>query len=269
MREFDKEAILAKYRRITMEYVDKYVPDISIERGETRYAKASDLLTNNYDRRLLNHIENKKLLTQKEHAKLWKNAKDGSYITVVYDTAGNRHHTLFEFNSSNFLAEELIGSNRDTLATFIVSDNLQLEYVVFHKPDGTCSYRWLSTEWSEYDEAGNLVSVETFRTSNGPFAVGIKVDAEYYDYRDGVLCHIEQFKEFDTEFPEASARMIRQFVPDRIYNPTLFEYDLERDGDDVAVTRTCHYTTAKDMTVTFRIPAKEVLKMKEYGINII
>ena len=119
-----------------------------------------------------------------------------------------------------------------------------------------------------YDEAGNLVSVETFRTSNGPFAVGIKVDAEYYDYRDGVLCHIEQFKEFDTEFPEASARMIRQFVPDRIYNPTLFEYDLERDGDDVAVTRTCHYTTTKDMTVTFRIPAKEVLRMREFGIRI-
>ena len=78
MREFDKEAILAKYRRITTEYVDTYVPDISIESGDIRYAKASDILVNNYDRRLLNHIENKKLLTQKEHAKLWKNAKDGS-----------------------------------------------------------------------------------------------------------------------------------------------------------------------------------------------
>ena len=269
MREFDREAILAKYRRITTEYVDTYVPDITIERGDTKYAKASDVLVKNYDRRILNHIENRKLLTQKEHAKLWKNAKDGTYITVVYDTAGNRHHTLFEFGSANFLAEELIGSNRDTLATFTVSDNLQLEYVVFHKPDGTCSYRWLSTEWSEYDEAGNLVSVETFQASNGPFSVGIKVNAEYYDYRDNVLCHIEQFKEFDTEFPEASAQMIRQFMPDRLFNPALFEFDLVRDGEDVVVTRTCHYTKTKDMTVTFRIPAKEVLKMKEYGINII
>ena len=59
MREFDKEAILAKYRRITTEYVDTYVPDISIESGDIRYAKASDILVNNYDRRLLNHIENK------------------------------------------------------------------------------------------------------------------------------------------------------------------------------------------------------------------
>ena len=269
MREFDKEAIMEKYRRITMEYVDTYEPDIMIERGDTRYAKASDILTNNYDRRILPHLESRKLLAQKEHAKLWKSAKEGTYITVVYDTAGNRHHAEFEFNSTNFLSEELIGSKRDTLVNFFVSENLQIEYLVFHKPDGTCVYRWLCTEWSEYDEAGNLVSVETFSCSNGPFSVGIKVDAEYYDYRDGVLCHAERFKEYNTEFSDITGGLLSMLVPDRIYNPEQIEYDIVRNGEEVLVTRTSHYTPTKDYTVTVRIPAKEVLKMKEYGINII
>ena len=64
--------------------------------------------------------------------------------------------------------------------------------------------------------------MEEFHGSGSP-TDDVKINSEYYEYEDGILSHAWQFKDFRKYPMQITVNLIRQMMPDRIYNPDQFE----------------------------------------------
>lgn len=266
--EFDKDAILKKFSDIKEKYVDTYEPDINIERGRTAYLKDVYDLDNNKSKFITPHIHRGKMLFKKEHKSLPKNAIKEEYYEVVYDKDGNLHHLEVNVGQPSFLADHFEGANGGKAADFIVSPNLRIDYSINLKDGVPCSHFWTDFEWTEYDEEGRIISVEKFTNdhlSDGDFVL----NAEYYTYENGILTRIDRFEDFHSRLPENTQRILQINMPDRLYNPTHFEYTFSKEGTDLVWTRTCFFRKSQTLTVSGKISEAELKKLKDIGIHLI
>ena len=268
-REFDKEGMLAKFAELRDKYVLTYEPDFTVE-DEVRYAKGPiwDGLDELYSRFLIPHIREKKYLFTKEHKSLPKNAVVEEYEKIYHDAEGKLHHTVYEMGALGFLVSEFYDAKSHFIASFYVSEQLRIDYNVLRLTNGELSPVWNQFEWCEYDEDGRLTAVESYRR-NGAIQDGVIINAEYYEYEDGVLSHAYRFHEFDTQPLPGMLGLVRQMMPDRILNPECFEYDFSRDENGVTCNYTHFFRKSQTINRTDLIPMDKALKLKEHGIPIL
>ncbi len=112
------------------------------------------------------------------------------------------------------------------------------------------------------------MSVESFKNDLS-ITEGVIVNAEYYEYEDGILSHITQYKDYYSHLPAMMRDFVIGAMPDRVFNPDVINYSFERSGGDIICTRSQYYRVSQTITHELRIPEKEVLKMKEQGIALI
>ncbi|MCR5805374.1 MAG: hypothetical protein K6G47_14060 [Clostridia bacterium] len=264
MRDFDGDAIFAKYQKLKKDLIDDYVPDINIARGDTHYAPASDVLDDRLSRVISPNLEKGKLLRTREYKKIPSNANKDLYQELVYDTEGKLHHGAFYLGDHSFI----IPSVSSTYVSFYVNRSLRLDYVLRQRKEEILGYEPVIAEWCEYDEQDRLISVERFkRSENDPN--GIVVNAEYYDYAGGVLSHIDRFEEYDSHPKQSMINMVTSLYPDLIFNPKVVEYDLTREADGVLVTIRKYQSKSQVYTFTKSISGKEALRMTESGILLV
>lgn len=268
--EFDAKAMVEKYRRLCEQFVDSYVPDVHILRGETRYAKEPDAsgLDALYSRFLYPHIREKKYLFSKEHKSLPKNAQKGAYSELAYDTEGRLHHAEFDLGQPGSMADYLLDSVGSFMAYFYVSGNLRIDYNVQRRANGELFFSRCNFEWSEYDGDGRLVSVESFQR-NGTLHDGVIIDAEYYSYENGLLRHITRFEEFDTDPVPRTLTLVQRMVPDLIFNPKHSEFEICPGESGVVCKWTNFYRKSQNITGEFLIPAENARKLTEHGIPLL
>ena len=264
MREFDEKQIMEKYERLKKEYVNPFVPDLSRD-AETRFIKDNEFLENSFSRAFTPHICKGKLLFNKDRKAIPKNADSRNYLKLIYDGEGRLLRS--EYDMGGVGSTWSSSSDRKNI-TFCVSDNLWIDCMAEADSEGKNTYNWVMFEWSEYDDDGRLVSVERFK-GDPAFLVDVVVNAEYYEYTDGVLSHITEYKDFHSDLPKMSRDLVMMNMPDRVFNPDVINYSFERSGSDIICTRVHYFRVSQSFTDKITIPDKELIKMKEHGIRLI
>ena len=267
MREFNEELIMKKFKRIKKEYVDSFVPDMTAGRGNTKFIKDIYELDNPFSKMITPHICREKSLFKKERNSIPKNGNKLEYIELFYDDEGRLIRGELEAGRAGFLSETLLGADSSKYVTFYLPDDLWID-VTANSVAGDYKYSWTSFEKSERDSDGRLVSVESFKNDLS-ITEGVIINAEYYEYEDGVLSHITQYKDYYSHLPTMTRDFIMSYMPDRVFNPDVINYSFERSGGDIICTRSQYYRVSRTITHELRIPEKEVLKMKEHGIDLI
>ncbi len=252
--EFDKNAMLQKYKDLRSIYIEPYEPDISQEGCLVRYAKIPDpcLSSDLCSHRILQHFDAKKALCPRFYKKLPQGANEASYVTAYFNKDGSMHH--FEFRMDE----------KRRYITIRISDQLLVDYHAEYFPGRKPFLTFSSMEWTEFDADGRPVSVESFG-GNGCLTGGVIISGEYYHYEDGRLIHADLFKDFDSA-GRIEAPFLRQMVPDRITNPDVFAYDFERTEGGILCTKTNYWSESKTYKGSFLMPEKELKRIKEYGI---
>lgn len=268
MIKFYEDKIREKFERIKKEYVEPYEADIDIERGATLYSKDNIELDNNFSMFITPHIDKGKILYKQPRKSIPKNGNPEEYHELVFDKEGKLHHMILDLGTAGFISETFFNAKNAKYVSFFVSDNLRIDCMLRIDDKGKIFKNWNEFEWSEYDEEGRLISVELFKDDSF-FSGGFKVDAEYYEYTDGVLSCIDQYKDFSSDLPAKISQFAFSMMPDRIYNPNFIEYTFEKDCNDINCTK--NYFFRKSQTITHNITIKEdeLIKMKEYGIYLI
>ena len=267
MHDFDEIKIMEKFNTIKEQYIDTYTPDPDIERGDTKYLKYNEVLDYAFDRFISPHIEKGKILYKKERKSIPKNSDPREYYELVYDKEGNLHHSEFEMGRAGFLANTLLGATNSKIIEFCISKNLWVECMMDCLPSGKVKFSWMYFEWAEYDDAGRLISVESFKNDIS-FSGGVIVNAEYYDHEGGVLSHITRYKDYYSDIPNMIRNSVAINMPDRIYNPDVINYSFEKSDDDIVCTRQHYFRVSQTITHEITIPDKEVQKMETYGIKL-
>ena len=257
--DFPREELLDKYVRIYEQWIAPYEPDFEVAGGMTRYVKFNDAWRglDPYDKLLISRLTHgKNTFPKKPAAKLTKNADPANYVTLKYDSEGN-------------LKVAHQGDQRSNELAFVyVSRQLTIGYWIDSTKDGAASYSLYNFEWYEFDDAGRIISAEEFRGSGSP-TDDVIINCEYYEYDGDVLSHAWQFKEFQKYPMQMTVNLVRQMMPDRIFNPDQFEYIFQRAADGLDYT--CHHYYRKSQTITRQgHVAKETLShLAENGICLI
>lgn len=267
MREFNEEQIMQKFEKIKRVCVDTFVPDMTVGRENSKFIKDIYELDNPFSKMITPHICSGKSLFKKVRNSIPKNGNKQEYIELFYDDEGRLVRGELDMGRAGFLSETLLGADSSKFVTFYLSDDLWID-VTANSVAGDYKYSWTSFEQSERDSEGRLVSVESFK--NDPsITEGVIVNAEYYEYEDGILSHITQYKDYYSHLPAMMRDFVMSSMPDRVFNPDVINYSFEISGSDIICTRSQYFRVSQTITHEIRIPEKEVLKMKEYGIDLI
>lgn len=257
--DFPREELLKKYASIYEQCIVPYKPDFEIADGTTRFVRFNDAWSglNPYNKLLAPRLTNRKdTFPKKTAAKLAKNADPANYVTLKYDGDGTLK--VARLGST--------GSNK--LAFVYVSKHLTIGYLIEAGQDDSVSYSLYNFEWYEYDDAGRLISAEEFQGS-GNSTDDVKINSEYYEYDGGILSHLWQFKEFQKYPMQMTINLVRQMMPDRIFNPDQFEYIFQRVEDGLDYT--CHHYYRKSQTITDKghVAEETLSHLAENGIYLV
>ena len=160
--EFNKNAMLQKYKDLRSTYIEPYEPDISQEGCLVRYAKIPDpcLSSDLCSHRILQHFDAKKALCPRFYKKLPRGANEASYVTAYFNEDGSMHH--FEFRMDE----------KRRYITIRISDQLLVDYHAEYFPGRKPFLTFSSMECTEFDANGRTVSVESFG-GNGCLTGGV------------------------------------------------------------------------------------------------
>ena len=257
--EFPREELLKKYVSIYEKWIATYEPDFEVAGGTIRYVKFNDAWRglDPFDKFLIPKLTNRKdTFPKAPKAKLAKNADPANYVTLKYDSDG----TL----KVAYQGEP--GSNE--LAFVYVSEQLTIGYWIESGQDGAVSYSLYNFVWHEFDDEGRLISVEEFHGSGSP-TDDVKINCEYYEYEDGILSHVWQFKDFRKYPMQVTVNLIRQMMPDRIYNPDQFEYTFQRTEDGLDYTCNHYYRKSQTLTHSDHVVQEKLSHLAENGIRLV
>ena len=257
--DFPREELLIKYVRIYEQWIAPYEPDFEVAGGVTRYVRFNDAWSglNPYNKLLIPRLTNRKNTFPKKPAtKLAKNANPANYVTLKYDSEGHLKVARLGDQTSN------------ELAFVYVSKQLTIGYWIDSDQNDAISHSLYNFEWYEYDDAGRLTSAEEFQGSGSP-TDDVKMNCEYYEYDGDILSRAWQFKDFQKYPMQVTANLIRQMMPDRIYNPDQFEYTFQcvADGLDYA----CNHYYRKSQTLTHKdhVTGETLSHLTENGIRLV
>lgn len=252
--DFPREELLEKYIYLYEQYVAPYEPDFEAAGGTTRYIKFNDdwYGLNPYNKFLITRLENRKnIFPKKTLDKISPKANPDNYVTLKYDSDGNLKMA--------FVA---------TMVFVYVSKQLTIGYFIDPASDGPVKYDHYNFEWNEYDDEGRLVSTEEFRGYGTPND-DVIINCEYYEYDGNVLSHAWCFKDFQ-RFPiEATINMVRQLMPDRIFNPDKYEYSFKRVEDGLDYTCNRYYRLSQTLTDEGHVSEEKLSNLAENGIHLV
>ena len=243
MREFNEELIMKKFKKIRRECIDALVPDMTVGRGNSKFIKDIYELDNPFSKMITPHICREKSLFKKERNSIPKNGNKLEYIELFYDDEGRLIRGELEAGRAGFLSETLLGADSSKFVTFYVSDDLWID-VTANSVAGDYKYSWTNFEKSERDSDGRLVSVESFKNDLS-ITEGVIINAEYYEFEDGVLSHITQYKDYYSHLPAMMRDFVIGAMPDRVFNPDVINYSFERSGGDIICTRSQYYRVSQ------------------------
>ena len=257
--DFPREELLEKYVRIYDQRIAPYEPDFAAEVGMVRYVRFNDAWRglNPYSKLLLPRLTHRKdNFPKKPAAKLAKNADPANYVTLKYDSEGNLKTAQLGTPGSN------------ALAFVYVSKQLTIGYWIDPDRDGAVSHRLFGFEWYEHDDAGRLISAEEFR-GNGSSAGDVTINCEYYEYDGDILSHAWQFRDFQKYPMQLTVDLVRQMMPDRIFNPDCFEYTFSRVEDGLAYTCNHYYRKTQTITNKDHVTEEKLSHLAENGIRVV
>ena len=257
--DFPRDELLNKYIRIYEQYIAPYTPNFEVADGTTRYAKFNEAWRelNPFEKLLIPRLMNRKNTFPKSPSKkLAKNANPENYVTLKYDSDGN-------------LKVARIGEGGFSEVAFVyISKQLTIGYSLESELDGSLSHSLYNFEWYEYDDADRLISAEVFRGCGSP-KDDVIINSEYYEYDGDVLSHAWYFKEFQKYPMQMTVNMVRQFIPDRIFNPDQFEYTFQRVEDGLDYTRYHYYRKSQTNTDKGHISEETLSHLAENGIRLV
>ncbi|MCR5105243.1 MAG: hypothetical protein K6B68_12475 [Eubacterium sp.] len=162
-----------------------------------------------------------------------------------------------------------IGENGVSEVAFVyVSKQLTIGYSLDSAPDGALSHSLYNFEWYEYDDADKLISAEVFRGSGSP-TDDVIINSEYYEYDGDVLSHAWNFKEFQKYPMQMTINIVSQMIPDRIFNPDIFEYTFQRVEDGLDFTQNHYYRKSQTNTYKGHISEETLSHLAEHGIRLV
>lgn len=256
--DFPREELLEKYVHIYNQRIAPYAPDFTAEGWIIRYVRFNDAWRglNPYSKLLIPRLTNKKdNFPKKPAVKLAKNANPDNYVTLKFDSEGN-------------LKLAQIGEpGRNELAFVYVSKQLTIGYWIDSDWNGGISHRLFGFEWYEYDDAGRLISAEEFRGSGSP-TDDVVINCEYYEYDGGILSHAWQFRDFQKYPMQLTANLVRQMMPDRIFNPDRLEYSFQRVEDGMEYTCNHYYRKTQTLTNKDHVTEEKLSHLAENGIRL-
>ena len=257
--DFPQEELLKKYVSIYDKYIAEYEPDFEVAGGTVRYVRSNDAWRglDPYDKMLIPRlIHSKDTFPKKPSAKLAGNADPANYVTLKYDSEGN--------------LKVAYQGNPDTneLAFVYVSEQLTIGYWIDRGKNGAVSHRLYDFEWCEYDDAGRLISVEEFRGSGKP-KDDVIINCEYYEYDGDTLSHAWQFTDFHRFPMQMTVDLVRQMMPDRVFNPDQFEYTFKRAEDGLDYTCNHYYRMSQTITHEDHVAEKTLTHLAENGICLV
>ena len=252
--DFPREELLVKYIRIYEHFVAPYEPDFESADGTTRYVRFNDAWRglNPYNKFLIPRLENRKNTFPKRPSdKISSKANPDNYVTLKYDSDGNLKMAYVA-----------------NIVFVYVSKQLTIGYSIDSDLDGTAKYDHFNFEWYEYDDEGRLLSTEEFRGYGTP-KDDVIINCEYYEYDGDILTHAWCFKEFQRYPFEMTVNMVRQLMPDRIFNPDKFEYSFRRVADGLDYTCKHYYRVSQTLTDEGHVSEEMLSNLAENGIRLI
>lgn len=256
--DFPREELLEKYVRIYEQMIAPYKPDFEVEGGTTRYVKFNDAWRglNPYNKYLISKLTHAKDNFPKvPSAKLSKNANPENYVNLKYDGEGN-------------LRVARVGEGSSSEVAFVyVSKQLTIGYGVDSSSGKSASCELFNFEWYEYDDAGRLVSAEEFRGS-GSARDDVVINCEYYEYDGDLLSHAWYFKDYQKYPMRLTVNLLSQMMPDRIYNPDIYEYIFRRAEDGLDYTLNHYYRKSQTLTYLDHVSGKKLEHLAEQGFRL-
>ena len=257
--DFPKEELLEKYVNIYEKYIADYIPDFEVKDGTTRYVRFNDAWRelDPYEKLLICRLLNRKnTFPKKPLQKLPKNSDPQNYVKLKYDSDGN-------------LKAARIGEGKAHDMGFVyVSKQLTIGYFLDHTPGGEMIWRLYNFEWYEYDDADRLISAEIFRGCGSP-KDDVIINSEYYEYEGDVLSHAWCFQDFQKYPNQMTFDMVRQMMPDRIFNPNQIEYTFERVPDGLEYTSNYYFRRSQTLTDKGHISEDTITHLAENGIRLV
>ena len=257
--EFPREELLEKYVRIYEQYIAPYEPDFEVAGGTTKYIRFNDawLGLNPFDKCLISRLTNpKNTFPKTPSAKLKGNANPDNYVMLRYDKEGNLKMAYFERDGVM------------DMAFVYVSKQLTIGYSLEAAPGGGLTHSLYNFEWYEYDDAGRLISEETFRGCGSP-KDDVIINSEYYEYDGDVLCRAWQFKDFEKYPMHSTASFVMSVMPDRLFNPDKFLYTFQRVADGLDYTCNHYYRKSQTLTHEDHVAEKTLSHLAENGIRLV
>ena len=247
--DFPKEEIMEKYVNIYEKYIADYIPDFEVKDGMTRYVRFNDAWRelDPYEKLLICRLLNRKnTFPKKPLQKLPKNSDPQNYVKLKYDSDGN-------------LKVARIGEGGAYDMGFVyVSKQLTIGYFLDHAPGGEIIPSLYNFEWYEYDDADRLISAEIFRGCGSP-KDDVIINSEYYEY-DG---------DYQKYLNQMTLNMVRQMMPDRIFNPNQIEYIFERVSDGLDYTSNYYYRKSQTITDKGHISEDTLSHLAENGLRLV
>ncbi len=257
--DFPKEELLEKYVSIYEEHIADYVPDFEVKNGATRYVRFNDAWRelNPFEKLLITRLLNRKnTFPKKPSTKLPKNANPDNYVILKYDSDGN-------------LKVARIGEGgAHDMAFVYVSNQLTIGYFLDYSQSGEIIPSLYNFEWYEYDDADRLISAEIFRGCGSP-KDDVIINCEYYEYDGDVLSHARCFQEFQKYPNQMTMNMVKQIMPDRIFNPNQIEYSFGRVSDGLDYTSNFYYRKSQTITDKGHISEDTLTHLAENGIRLV
>ena len=256
---FPKEELLEKYVSIYEEHIADYVPDFEVKDGMTRYVRFNDAWRelNPFEKLLITRLLNRKnTFPKKPSTKLPKKANPDNYVRLIYDSDGN-------------LKVARIGEGgAHDMAFVYVSKQLTIGYFLDYSPSGEIIPSLYNFEWYEYDDADRLISAEIFRGCGSP-KDDVIINCEYYEYDGDVLSHARCFHEFQKYPNQMTMNMVKQIMPDRIFNPNQIEYTFGRVSDGLDYTSNYYYRKSQTITDKGHVSEDTLTHLAENGIGLV
>ena len=111
------------------------------------------------------------------------------------------------------------------------------------------------------------ISAEIFRGCGSP-KDDVIINSEYYEYDGGVLSHAWCFRDFQKYPNQMTFDMVRQMMPDRIFNPNQTEYIFERVPDGLEYTSNYYFRRSQTITDKGHVSEDTLTRLAENGIRL-
>ncbi len=229
------EALCKKYSEID---ISKYKEKIC----SALYGKDSRM----FSRSILRHIDENKCLFKRLSSKLKENQNANDYAKFYFD----EHESL--------IMSEVLLPYEQSVVTVYIDEKIQATYLYANKK---CSL--YSLECCEYDTDGKLLSCETYSVLFKP-PYGIRVDSEYYTYRDNLLLNAVKLENFNANFK--LNEMMKALSPKRIINPDIYEYVFIYENE-VLCKKTYKFAEDNYLEETINLKKSELDKLKKHDID--